>query len=100
VLPSGLSVISENAFEGGVSLTYIIAPTSLTSVESSAFRECESFKTVYYYGTEQSFDEIAIDLSYNSAIIDADLYFYSEAAPEEMGSYWYYDERGNIRLWK
>ncbi len=100
VLPEGIETISENAFESCESLTYIVLPRSLATVESSAFRDCEALVTVYYYGTEQSFEEISIATAYNSALPDARLCLYSETEPTGDGDYWHYDERGNIRLWK
>ncbi len=100
VLPEGLTLISENAFEGCENLVYVILPETLATVESSAFRDCEALLTVYYYGTEQSFDAISVASAYNSALAEARLCLYSADEPADDGDYWYYDERGNIRLWK
>ncbi|MBE6578064.1 MAG: hypothetical protein E7653_08025 [Ruminococcaceae bacterium] len=100
VLPKGVTLISENAFEGCESLLYVIAPETLATVESSAFRDCAALVTVYYYGTEQSFDAISVSSSYNADFTEARLCLYSETEPTTDGDYWHYDERGNIRLWK
>lgn len=100
VLPNGVQTISENAFEGCVGLVFVIIPETLKTVEESAFRDCAALVTVYYYGTEQSFDAISVIGSYNSDFVGARLYLYSETKPEVNGEYWYYDKRGNIRLWK
>ncbi len=99
-LPKGVQTISENAFEGCVSLVFVVVPEEVRTVEGSAFRDCEALVTVYYYGTEQSFDAISVATSYNSDLVEARLYLYSETEPEVSGEYWYYDERGNIRLWR
>ena len=40
VLPEGLAVIGESAFQGSMSLTGVHLPDSLRSIPSSAFRQC------------------------------------------------------------
>ena len=100
MLPKGTKIIRENAFEECSGLMFVILPEDFETVEESAFRDCDALAAVYYYGTEQSYDAITVDGSYNTTFEDAKVYLYSEEAPTLEGEYWYFDNRGNIKLWK
>lgn len=46
-IPSGVKVISDNAFEGNSNLTALHLPASVTTIRSNAFRNCISLNAVY-----------------------------------------------------
>ena len=80
-------------------MTYIIVPDTLTSIQSGAFRFCDSLAAIYYYGTESGFDAVDI-ASQNEPVEGAKLCIYAKTRPAESGDFWYFDDRGNIKLWK
>ena len=97
-VPEGVSVIEENAFEGCTSMKTVVLPSTLTEIQDSAFASCSSLISVFFGGTEEQFDAIEISES-NDAIIDANLYFYSETQPTEDGNFWHYED-GTPIIWQ
>lgn len=101
-LPDSLEKIGENAFEDCVSLVYAVMHDGV-ALSNSAFIGCDALVTVYFYGTEESFEGMfALDNDRygNEGITEARLYFYSAQKPEADGDFWYMDEKGKIKLWK
>ena len=60
VLPESLVSIGENAFQGSELLSVITIPKTVTGISASVFDHCNSLKDIYYYGTAEQFDGIAI----------------------------------------
>ena len=98
VIPDGVSVIGESMFSGCKSLTSITLPESLTSIVNNAFSGCTALESVYFEGTESDWAKISLG-SNNSSLTEAMIYYFSETAPEASGSFWHYDENGNIVVW-
>lgn len=96
-LPEGTLSIEENAFEGCSAMKTIVLPSTLTTIQDSAFANCNSLVSVFFGGSEEQFDAIEIADS-NDAIIDANIYFYSEAQPTEEGNFWHYED-GTPIIW-
>ena len=96
-IPEGIKTIDENAFEACTAMKTIVLPSTLTNVEDSAFLKCDSLRSIFFAGTEEQFDDLEI-LDGNDALIDADVYFYSETEPEDSDMYWHY-ENGNPIIW-
>jgi hypothetical protein len=94
---SGTVHVEENAFEGCTSMLTVVLPSTLSTIEDSAFAYCSNIKTVFFGGTEEQFDAIEIADS-NEAITDANLYIYSESEPTDDGNYWHY-EGGSPVIW-
>ena len=87
---SRLTSIGGSAFFNCRSLTNIEIPSSVTSIGDEAFKDCCNLTTVYYHGaSETEWNEINID-SYNSELISATRYYYSEEKPTTEGNYWHY----------
>lgn len=49
------------AFYGSKSLINVTIPDSVTSIDSSAFKDCTSLKTVNYAGSKNDWKKIKID---------------------------------------
>ncbi len=96
-IPEGVSVIEENAFEDCTSMKTVVLPSTLTSVQDSGFLGCSSLVSIFFAGTEEQFDAIEVADS-NDALLDAEVYFYSEVKPDGDGMYWHY-EKGNPVIW-
>ena len=73
---SQLQSIGEEAFSSCESLTSIEIPSSVTSIGSYAFAGCESLIRVYYAGSQDDWDEIAINLG-NTYLENATRYYSS-----------------------
>lgn len=101
ILSDSVTTIGENAFKGCSGLNLFIAYPSLEKISDSAFLGCDALKDVYYYGNAEDWALIEIDDGNrgNDAVIGAEVYFYSEAEPTEDGKYWYFDRKGNVRVW-
>lgn len=63
--------IDNEAFYSCQSLKYLTLPASLRWVVREAFYDCGSLKTVIYYGTPHSLNNMDIDYDYNDALKDA-----------------------------
>lgn len=101
ILSESVTTIGENAFEGCSSLNLFIAHPSLEKISNSAFLDCDALSDVYYYGSAEQWELTEIDEGNrgNEAVIGAEVYFYSEQEPTENGKYWYFDRKGNVRIW-
>jgi hypothetical protein len=101
-LPKSLLKIGENAFEDCTSLVFLIMHDT-TKLSDGSFISCDALVTVYYYGTDESFDamfEKEEETYGNEKLAEAKLYLYSAEKPTEDGYFWYMDEKGKIKLWK
>ena len=76
-IPQGITSIQRNTFWYCTQLTKITIPASVTSVDMYAFYNCPVLKTVYYGGTEAQWEGMHVNnyAGYNSALLDATLYF-------------------------
>ena len=88
-LPSGITSINQGAFYNNDKITSVTIPDSVTSIGERAFYDCLSLNIVYYNGTAEEWSGISIG-DYNSYLINATRYYYSETEPVEEGNYWHY----------
>lgn len=95
----GITTISDFfGFYGCSSLESIVIPASTTCIGLDAFSGCSSLTSVYYKGTEESWNNITIVPDYTE-LLNATRYYYSETEPTETGNYWHYNKNGNIVIW-
>ena len=117
---TGAKIISVFAFNDCTSLKSVTIPDSVTTIGRSAFYNCSSlesliigsgvttigdgvidyyspFTSVFYGGTADDWNKIAIGND-NSKLTDAARYYYSESAPTEDGNFWHYLE-GAPTVW-
>ena len=75
-------------------LTSIILGRGVKEIESGAFTWNE-IESIFYIGTIDEWQKIQM----NDKLMNANLYFYSETAPETSGSYWHYVD-GVPAIWE
>ncbi|MBR7117358.1 MAG: leucine-rich repeat domain-containing protein [Clostridia bacterium] len=80
------------------SITSCIVESSTRIIYDNAFYGCNNLENAYYLGTEESFSKILIDTG-NYRLTDANMYYYSESRPTTEGSFWHYNENGEIEIW-
>ena len=105
IAPSTVSVIEESAFQNCASLQTIVLYGKMTQndaafvIEDSAFRDCTALKTVFLYGTEADRTALLNKAdAQNQPLANATFCYYSEAEPTAEGSYWYMHD-GKPRVW-
>ena len=78
IIPSGVTSINYETFNGCTSLTSVTIPSSITSIEWEAFDGCKSLTDVYYSGTKEQWNKIAIE-EYNKPLLNAKIHYNSGA---------------------
>ena len=73
-IPDSVTSIGDSAFYGCSSLTSVTIPDSVTSIDYYAFVKCSSLTDVYYSGTEEQWNSIAIG-SYNECLTNATIHY-------------------------
>ncbi len=73
-IPDSVTEIGYYAFCGCKGLTSVTIPGNVTSIGGGAFYNCTELKDVYYYGTEEEWENIEID-SGNEDLTEADIHF-------------------------
>ena len=76
VIPDSTTVIEAEAFAGDTALTSVTIPAGVTEIRERAFYGCTNIKDVYYSGTVEQWDEIAIQ-SGNGPLTRASLHCYT-----------------------
>ena len=96
VVGEGVESIGREAFMQCIRLEEIIIGSSVKSIATEAFNLCRELKTVYYMGTQEEWNAIGVDNTnnYNSSLLNATRYYYSETQPSTECYSWYYAEDG------
>lgn len=93
IIPDSVESIGENAFELSVYLQTAVVPKGAT-VEDSAFRSCESLRTVFFRGNESEFANLSISGN-NDPFKSANVYYYSDSTDVENDKFWNYGSSGS-----
>ncbi|MBQ8440249.1 MAG: leucine-rich repeat protein, partial [Clostridia bacterium] len=99
VIPEAVASIDAAAFSGCRKLKSLVIPVSLKTVAAGAFRDCNALTEIYYMGSEADWNQITIVDQYNDALTSATRCFYSETQPTQSGSYWRYVDGVPTKWW-
>ena len=77
IVEYGATTIGRTAFAGCSNITNISIPNSVTTIDIAAFNLCSSLTDVYYYGSENNWNEIIIYYYYNDPLSSATIHFVS-----------------------
>ena len=78
VIGEGITAIGSDTFVQFPNLTNATIPTSITEIEADAFYSCTSLQDVYYLGTVDQWNAIAISREYqdgNANLVNANIHF-------------------------
>ena len=74
VIPDGMAMIGQRAFQNCDKLVEITIPDTVISIESGAFTFCDSLSLVRFTGSEEQWNKIVI-AEYNDCLLDATIVF-------------------------
>lgn len=74
VIPEGMTMIGQRAFQNCDKLVEITIPDTVISIESGAFTFCDSLSLVRFTGSEEQWNKIVI-AEYNDCLLDATIVF-------------------------
>ncbi len=75
IIPNKVKTIYAGTFAGCFSLTSVVIPDSITSIQGLAFVFCSSLVDVYYTGSEEKWEEIAINSHGNEHLTNATIHY-------------------------
>ena len=73
-LPASVTTVERQAFQQCSAMASIVIPKSITVIPESAFSGCTSLTDIYYTGTAEQWNAIAIDNN-NTPLINAEKHF-------------------------
>jgi len=88
VIPNGVTRIGNYAFFHCSNLTSIVLPAGITNIGNFAFQDCGGLTIVFFGGASSANWEGVTIGSSNTALTEANLYYYSETNPETEGLFW------------
>ena len=91
---TGIETFGEGAFQN-TELKKIILPKTLKKIEKNCFYSCDVLTEIYYEGSPEEYKKIIIEEEGNEALLNANVYYYSET--KEIGR-WYYECDPNSKI--
>ena len=101
IIPQSVKLINEDAFSGCSAIKTVLIMSNDVAVNDSAFMNCDSLVTVFFAGSEEEWNalNIADGGNGNDKLKEANVFFYLEDKPENEGSFWYFNDKGQPRCW-
>lgn len=90
ILPGGITSVPEYTFYGCKLLKTVAIPKGITSIGYNAFRGCAALTDVYFGGSEEEWNALAID-RYNTELNDAVIHFNVSFDPVYYSELRFYD---------
>lgn len=99
VIGNNVTSIGKLSFWNCSSLTSVVIPNSVKTIDSQAFGGCSSLSIIYFDGTPNEYSNITVGFG-NNPLKNANVYYYSESAPESTDGYTYWRwVEGKPRTW-
>lgn len=98
-LPDGLKTVGMYMFRQCENLKSAVIPESVTKIDYMAFDGCIKFDSVYFKGTQSSWNAVEKDEYAGEYLFNANVYAYSEVQPSSDGNYWHYNSNGEPVVW-
>ena len=86
-IPNAATEIDLYAFDGCVSLEYVVISDNVKEIGEGAFDGCIKLKSIYYLGAT---DQYGI---FNDIPSTITIYYYSENKPIGAGNYWHFVDK-------
>ena len=80
-LTNGITGIDDRAFQSCMMLSNVTIPDSVTSIGKYAFNNCTSLTDVYFFGTKNEWESIAIDYTYTYTELYYPPQYYDKGGP-------------------
>lgn len=96
-LSSSITTINNNIFAYCSNLKSLVISNNVAKIDRYVFYKCTSLKAIYFEGTEQEWNSIAIDST--NDLNNSKIYYYSIDEPTNEGNYWHYNQNGEILHW-
>ncbi|MBR2883857.1 MAG: leucine-rich repeat protein, partial [Clostridia bacterium] len=74
-LSSGLINIPTKAFQSCRNLESVVIPNSIMSIDGMAFAYCSNLKNIYYTGSQNDWNGIVLNETYNQYLLNADIHY-------------------------
>lgn len=68
IIPEGIKMIPENAFENCKELTTVVIPEGVTSIGVGAFKGCSSLTSITFNGTKAQWKRIKLGEDWNDGV--------------------------------
>ena len=75
IIPDGIVTIKDHAFRGNDHIVSVVIPVSVTTIQDAAFRYVPSLTDVYYTGTLEQWENIAIEGEANEGLETATIHY-------------------------
>ena len=97
-IPNGMETIDTYAF-ANTSITAVTIPTSVTSIEMGAFRNCISLADVYYGGAQVMWDAVIINETDNQPLLSATLHLAPSSGQITVNVAWSLSDDGVLTIY-
>ena len=99
IIGDSVTTIYAGVFQECFNLESVVLGASVQSIEGGAFGFCNKLANVYYKGGSREWAEM--QAAGNTELTNAKRYYYVEEETDvpTSGSYWHYDEKGEIAVW-
>lgn len=97
-IPNGMETIDTYAF-ANTSITAVTIPTSVTSIEKGAFRNCTSLADVYYGGAQVMWDAVIINETDNQPLLNATLHLAPSSGQITVNVAWSLSDDGVLTIY-
>ena len=71
MIPDSLTIIEKYTFSGCTSLSTMVIPKSVRTIEDGAFYKCDNLREIYYSGSREDWEKVNKDQGHKNFPDDA-----------------------------